>query len=216
MGNLLKKILVQHGKYILLLIIIYHQTQCDDTKIIVDTLSKKDIPNAVAINGKIVDGIKWKDKIGVHCIAISEVTQKEICEPGFKSQLFALQYSFKDTTITIDWKIQDFGSNECEHVYYLKQSLRIVDIENNGIGEPRFFYEFGHDCCDPLIVKYILHVKDNKLAIRGKIPMHEDDNKLYEKNIDKAFQNYSKIYSDFASKDWDDFVKNHYDILRKK
>lgn len=216
MGNLLKRILVQLDKIIFLLAIFYLQGFCGEFNIVIDTLSKKDIPNGVAINGKIVDCIKWKDKIGVHCIVISESTQKEICEPGFKSQLFAFQYSVKDSTFIIDWKIQDFGSNECEKVYYLKQTLRIVDIENDGVGESRFFYEFGHDCCDPLIVKYMLHVKDNKLAIRGKIPMQEDDKKLYEKNIDKAFQNYSKIYGDFASKDWDDFIKNHYDTLSGK
>lgn len=216
MGNLLRLILVRHGKMFFLLAIFYHIGYCDSPQIVIDTLSKKDIPKAVAINGNIVDGIKWKDKKGVHYIIISEVTQKELCDSAFKSQLFALQYSLNDSAITIDWKIQDFGSNQCEQIFYLKKTLRIIDIENDGIGESRFFYEFGHDCCDPIVVKYMLHVKDKKLAIRGKIPMQEDDQKLYEKNLDKAFQNYDKIYADFALKDWDDFVQNHYEIFSKK
>ena len=214
MGNLLKGILIQRGKILFSLSFFYFQGFCGDSNIVIDSLSKNDIPKGVVINGKIIDGIKWKDKIGVHCIIISELTQKEICEPGFKSQLFVLQYSLKDTTFNIDWKIQDFGSNECEKVFYLKQSLHVVDIEKNVICESRFFYEFGHDCCDPVIVKYMLHIKDDKLAIRGKVPMQEDNKKLYEKNIDKAFQNYSNIYESFASKDWDDFIKNLFNFLK--
>lgn len=172
-----------------------------------------EIPSTIRPKGKIVKTAKWHDKSGIHYIIISEYNNKEICTKGFKSEFYARQFTKKDSFV-VDWKIQDFSTNQCEKIYYLDTSFAVFDIDNDGIAETRFFYEFGHDCCDPLAVKYMLHYNNNKLAIRGKIPMTEESKNDYIKKIDKAYDKYPEVIKEFAIKDWDNFINNVYDVFK--
>jgi len=214
MSSLLKLIFKRRDNVFIFIFVSFFCIYAEGIK--VDTLRSDSLLKTFNIKGKIVAGLSWHDKIGKHYVIISEYSQKELCETGFKSELYGIQYTQNDTGVVNDWKIKDFGSNECEQVNYIKNSLKIVDVENSGIGSSRFLYEFSHDCCDPVKVKYLLHVVNVKCAIRGQVPMESGSISQYQKNMDKLFESAPVNIKTFASEDWDDFVKSHFDISQKK
>jgi hypothetical protein len=174
--------------------------------------SKSNLPTHLNYSGNIVKGLKWKDAEGIHYVLITEGENGKICEKGYKSELHAYRYSLKADSANMDWEIKDFGENECSSIHYLESSLILSDVDTNGVAETSFFYELSHDCCDPLVVKYMLHVSGAKLPIRGKIPMIEEDFPKYTKLIDTIYNNYPPVFYKYASTRWDEFIKKHYDI----
>ena len=194
-----------------MLFILYSVFSCVyASQIITVKFNSTEIPVKLMVKGKVVESLKWQDKTGTHFIIITEDSSNEYCSKGYKSALYARQYTRSDS-FSVNWSIQDFGTNDCEKAHYLDSSLLIIDIDNDSIAETRFIYELAHDCCDPVVVKYMLHYKENKVAIRGKVPMSEESKKDYQKNMDPLFEKYPKSIKSFASKDWDTFVKKHYE-----
>jgi len=156
-------------------------------------------------NGKIKESYSWKDKLGVHLIAVIENQNGNFCEPNYSSQIFVYQYLKADSNYKIEWKIKDFVENKCSTVRYLDSSIKIIDIDKDGIAESSFLYGFFHDCCDPIKMKYILHSQGAKLAIRGQVTMTGE---LSENNysLDKAFDKFPKEFKIYASNDWNTYL----------
>ncbi len=167
------------------------------------------LPPGVPYSGNILEGRKWEEKTGTNVLLITEVESGSFCEKGYKSELRAYKFLQSKSQTTKQWEIKDYGENECSKVNYLPASLTIKDIDGDSVLETIFMYEIGHDCCDPLTVKLMLHVNNTKLPIRGKVPMTEDSGG-YTKQIDKAFDSFPSAVKKFASDHWDSVVKKHY------
>jgi hypothetical protein len=95
-------------------------------------------------------------------------------------------------------------------VSYLRGTRSVIDVDSDGLLETVFMYKKATDCCDPWVVKLMLHKKYEKLAIRGEVPIIEEDLESYQKNFDPAYEKYDDKIHDFASAQWDRGIRMHW------
>lgn len=210
----MKALMKPHGK---LLIIIF---AC--IVINMPTLSANDLASQIQIickdslcskydrlkTANTVKSIVWKDHNGFHFLGIDQIETGKITQAGFTSKLTA--YSFligSDSIIKESWRIRDFAPNVATRISYLTNTLSISDIDSDGIAETCFLYCISGDCCDPWTVKLILHKNNEKLAIRGEVPLTEEDLDSYQKNFDPAFEKHQIRIRNYASEKWDEGVR---------
>jgi len=168
------------------------------TKISVNNMDS--LPEQIKHEGDIVDTKMWKDKSGEHYVLISEKKQGEYLTANWLSKVDAYMYTKIDGNFKLGWHVKDNVSISSE-INYLKKSLTVLDINNDGDAEVCFFYSFTEDGADPMPLKMILYTKEKKLAIRGLIPRSVSDLNLYKKVIDA--KGVSKDIKTYASKEWD-------------
>jgi len=171
------------------------------------------LPKGVTIKGRIVESVSWEDKEGMHFLVISEYKQGAFMEPGWKSEIHAAMYLQSSDTLRRIWKIQDFAKDG-EEAKYMRNSLTVHDVDGDGLAETGFYYGIFRDGLDPDNLKYMLHTKGVKLAVRGLIPKDEEDFAKYDKAFDPAFNSCSGIFKDFASTEWDQFVRLNFDVFK--
>jgi len=163
------------------------------------------------INENTVDCIVWKDKKGLHFLGIDQIETGKIAQVGFSSKLTAYSYEIlQDLTIKESWRIRDFSPNAVTRISYLQNTLFVTDVDSDGIAETSFLYCISGDCCDPWLVKLMLHKNNRKLAIRGEVPIIEEDLESYQKNFDSIYVKYDKRIRDFASEQWDKGIRMHW------
>jgi hypothetical protein len=199
---------VKHFTFVLITLGIHFQVMADTASIAIAEKFVKN--NRLQIMAEIVDASNWIDKAGNHTMVVCQKFEKELCSPGYKSAIYGYQFTNDKNSARMDWKIQDFSTNACESVQYLKNSLIVKDIDGDSIMETRFCYEFSHDCCDPIKVKYLLHAKKQKYAIRGQVPMESGNSSQTKKDFDTLFASAPPAIKAFASADWDQFIKKRY------
>jgi hypothetical protein len=188
-------------------------------------LDAKDIPKSVQYNGKIVASAKWMDKNGINYIIITETKEKTkklseaerdkgmyIGESLSSKELFGYQYIINNETSEEVWKIQDFekGCDADLTLEFIKKSLSITDLNNNGIAESTFLYRQGcMSDVSPLGYKLMMHEGKEKFAIRGtqKVVYEGVDPYGGETNIDKSFDSAPEGFLDYAKKEWKKFQK---------
>lgn len=188
-------------------------------------LDVKDIPKSIQYNGKIVASAKWKDKNGINYIIITETKEKTkklseaerdkgmyIGESIASKELYGYQFIIKDESSEEVWKIQDFekGCDADLTLEFIKKSLSITDLNNNGIAESTFLYRQGcMSDVSPLGYKLMMHEGKEKYAIRGtqKVVYEGVDPYGGETNIDKSFDSAPEGFLDYAKKEWKKFQK---------
>jgi len=166
-------------------------------------------------NENTIKSALWKDKAGLHYLGIDHIKTGNSGEKGYSSRITAYSFIVVDKKFSREiWRIRDFAPNPLSSVGYLSQTLEIVDIDNDSIAETCFLYAIFSDCCDAWVTKLILHKNGEKLAIRGRVPIHEDDLSSYQKVFDPSFERYDVRLKAFASEKWDKEVRIHWrDIL---
>ncbi len=188
-------------------------------------LDIEDIPESLEYSGKIVASAKWEDKNGVNLIIITETKEKtkklseaEIEKGNYigdelsSKELFGYHYILKGNSSEALWKIQDFMKN-CDAdltLEYIKKSLSITDLNNNGIAESTFLYRLGcMSDVSPLGYKLIMHEGKDKYAIRGTQKVIYEGVEPYggETNIDKSFDNAPEGFLEYAKKEWKKFQR---------
>ncbi len=188
-------------------------------------LDVKDIPKSVQYTGKIVASAKWKDKNGINFIIITETKEKikklseaerdkgmYIGESLASKELYGYQYIINNESSEEVWKIQDFekGCDADLTLEFIKKSLSITDLNNNGIAESTFLYRQGcMSDVSPLGYKLMMHEGKDKFAIRGtqKVVYEGVDPYGGETNIDKSFDSAPEGFLDYAKKEWKKFQK---------
>lgn len=158
------------------------------------------MPKQIKYEGDIVDAKRWTDKSGEHYVFITEKVQGEYLTESFLSKLNGYMFTKVDTGFTLSWQVRENAIISHE-VKYLKKSLTLNDIDNDGEAEAWFFYSLNEDGADPMPLKMILYSRDKKLAIRGIIPRSIADLNMYKKTVDAKAVN--KKIEDYASKHWD-------------
>ena len=185
----------------------------------------KDIPKSVQFNGKIVASAKWKDKNGINLILITETKEKNkklseaerdkgmyIGESLASKELYGYQFLINNESSEEVWKIQDFEKN-CDAdmtLEFIKKSLSITDLNNNGIAESTFLYRQGcMSDVSPLGYKLMMHEGKEKFAILGTQKVVYEGVEPYggETNIDKSFDNAPEGFLEYAKKEWKKFQK---------
>lgn len=178
----------------------------------------KDIPKSVKYTGKIVASAGWKDKNGNNLLIITETKEKKVRdaktdgnyfeqEAAYSKDLYGYLYLISPDSAELVWKIQDF-EKECDAdltLNYIKNSLTITDLNNNGIAENVFLYEMGcRSDVSPLGYKLMMHEGKEKYAIRGTKYL-PDTPGAGETKVDPSFDNTPKEFLDYAKKQWKKF-----------
>lgn len=151
--------------------------------------------------GKIVDGIIWNDSSGKNVIIVSSYQKGAPLENGYASEIQAYQYHLKGTAYDTVWKIKDFNYTDAQ-VEYATGTLKLLDIDNDGVAESSFFYTIASN--DRQVTKSILHTKGRKLAIRGYYTIFDSGEEPKQDSlvVDPAFKKVDKMFQAFAENEW--------------
>jgi len=171
-------------------------------------------PAEITNKGQIVEAIGFKDKAGVHIVAIVELEQGQLYEENYKSEIFAAQYFVKGDSVIREWKIWDFAQLPGSTVSYEKGTLEVTDVDGDGLAESSFFYLIASDGTDPWTLKLMLHSKGKKLPIRGKVPLFANDKQRYEKRIDSSFNAVNEKLKLYAAKRWERHIDSQHGDFR--
>jgi len=175
-----------------------------------------DIPKDLKYTGKIKASAKWKDNNGENYIIITETDEKETPNkqyPGERfasKELYGYNYTINNGQSKLLWKIQDF-EKDCEFdltLEYIKNSLTITDLNNNGIAETSFLYILTcRSDVSPCGLKLLMHEGETKYAIRGTTIIRLPNVEPYggEMTIDNSFYKAPSGFLDFAKKRWNTF-----------
>ena len=207
----MRAVMMQHVKIISAVFFIFWVLNALGKESEIKFAKVEKIPAAIKPDsGRIIVAIEYVDKIGHKIVLITEYEKGQYGEQGYRSELFASEYLQEGPKWKQVWKIWDYAPNPLSSVTYDSASINVFDLDNDGNAEVDFFYTISSDGADPWISKYMLHKDGKKFAIRGTLPMSEDDTSRYERNIDKAFNTLPAIYKEYSSKRWDDFAKEHF------
>lgn len=181
--------------------------------------SKKDIrveyPDALKHKGIVYAVDKWEDDNGINYILISlpgEYVSKK--EKGYESQemssyLYAYHYVKQGSKYVLKRKLQDYVMS-CAldlTLYYVHGSIKITDLDNDGIKEVSFVYiKSCRSDVSPHDMRFMLLENGNKYPLRGSTViklggMEEGGDKKYGTEFTKA----PKAFKKFAEKQWNKY-----------
>lgn len=180
-----------------------------------------ELPKDMKYEGKIVNAIKWRDKLGENVVITTETGIYESKKfnhdnNGSDAEIFAYHYAVENNNFKQTWRVYDYIS-DCPvdiAAEFIDNTFQITDLDNNGIAEIWLMYIIVcHGDVSPSDMKIIMYEGSKKFAIRGENKvMHgidSDGNKMYiggEYKIDKAFSEGPKVFLDFAKKLWNDNI----------
>ncbi|HEX2900762.1 MAG TPA: hypothetical protein VHS96_13660 [Bacteroidia bacterium] len=171
----------------------------------------EEVPAAAKVEGKIIDGARWRDRKGENWLLISEKQHGMVADEDFTVNIYAKCFQYRNDSAVDYWEIKEFNQNVFSGPEYAKNSLEITDLDGDGLAESAFIYVIETDGAGPAGVKLLLHVKGKKYAIRGQLAgMDEDRGKVEEKRIDPGFHEIDPMFRDFASQKWDAFEAEFY------
>lgn len=100
-------------------------------------------------------------------------------------------------TGAVAWKIHDEVGKGLTTIKLFRPAFSMLDVDRNGSNETFFGYYFASEGMDPVRIKFMSHMDGKKYAIRGEIPMVEDDSARFKMEFDPAFasapQNVRKV-----------------------
>ncbi len=174
---------------------------------------KNDIPSDCIYKGKIIEGGRWKDKNGENILLISQTEVKRVNQDVRNQYLYAYLYILSSTKWNLSWNITDYVESYCDvEAKYIPGTLDITDIDNDGIAENAFIYKLDGRCdVSPIPIKLMMHSGDKKLVIRGdtRVDIGNGEKAGGKKTFDDAFNSVPVSYKEYASKKWDNFIKEN-------
>lgn len=109
-------------------------------------------------------------------------------------------------TGAVAWKIHDEVGKGLTTIKMFRPAFTMRDIDGNGTNETFFGYYFASEGLDPVRVKFMGHIDGKKYAIRGEIPMAEDDSALFKMEFDPAFASAPQPMKNVADSLFREFV----------
>lgn len=85
------------------------------------------------------------------------------------------------------WMIHDETKVAMTSLKMFRPSFQMIDIDGDGKMETFFAYNLVSDGAEPIPVKFMSHMGGKKFAIRGAIPVAEDDSSSFKMEFDPAF-----------------------------
>jgi len=193
-----------------------------DTSVVI---SRQETP----YRGELKYKYQWKDRNGINKVIISQMYDYK---KGFgRAEVFAYQYLKNKDKWELVWQMNDFVDGlGCDLKIDIKKA-QIIDIDSNYLAETLFLYT-KDSRCDAVGVstRLLLYVNAKKIAIRGisnqyLMPPEDVFNKVMDleegkyykyKNIDAGVFPEDTIFVQYASKFWDDFIKNENEQYKKE
>ena len=176
-------------------------------------------PADLDYEGKIVGGARWKDANGQNYLVITETSEQrkkgKFQDFVWDKELYAYQYISGSDGYKLLWKIQDFVK-DCEFdltLKFIKSSLTITDLNDNGIAESTFMYQMScKSDVSPDDIKLIMHENDIKYAIRGMMNLNVQGKRMQDGKmvVDRSFDDAPAGFLDYAKSQWKKFDTQSY------
>jgi hypothetical protein len=132
-------------------------------------LTAREVPAGVAVRGVVEAGRRWRDENGENVLLLTRTREAWTGDVRGR-ELHAYHYVRAGTGYRLLWHTTDFV-RDCDvdiTLAYAPGSLRITDVDADGVAESSFVYALGcHGGVDPATLKLILHEGAAKYAIRG-------------------------------------------------
>lgn len=172
----------------------------------------KDWESRVDWDGKLRDGAQWEDKSGKYVLLITDYYRGEISDVSLVARVNARKYSIEGDSLKLIWEVKESNQDYFTNPEYRFKTLEVSDLDQDGVAESSFIYTIDSDGGGPVRAKLILHVLDQKYAIRGQFAgMDIDVGEIEEKHFGPEFNSISPVFKSFASGKWDRFEKVFYD-----
>jgi hypothetical protein len=180
------------------------------SKITMVKLAEKDIPQEIKIFGKLKEAYSWNDISGENIVITSETGEYENIKSeidGRSAELFAFRFIRTEKAYQQKWKIYDY-IKDCPvdiEASFIKNTLKITDINNNGIAEIWIMYKTAcHGDVSPCEMKIIMYEGNSKFAMRGENRVQISKTEFFggTYKFDKAFNESGKEIKEFAKVLW--------------
>lgn len=182
--------------------------EIDNKNLDAERLSSAEIPTGISYNGSYIDGLKWNDKNGKNYLIISALKQGTYGNDGYKSILFGCCFVDDGGSLKKLWEIKEDAVSVFADMEYVTGSLKVVDLDNDGIKENLFLYRKSTDGAGALPLKLIMHSGSKKYALRGEYcPEIEVCGNVNKYNADVEFNTANPTYKVFAVNEWNNAYK---------
>lgn len=180
-------------------------------------LAAGQVPPAARFVGRFEAGRQWRDRNGENLLILTRTPETWAPAPDEFSddvrgrELHAYHYISAGAAYRLLWHTVDFirQCGEDVDLRFAPGSLRITDVDADGIAESSFVYSLGcRGGVDPLDLKLILHEGAAKYAIRGFTDLRElsPDYPAPEWTLDPALARNPALRA-FAERQWRRFVR---------
>ncbi len=172
------------------------------------------LPAGIQIQGKIVAGARWRDRLGENLLVATQAGAMPSRGPGcgagtdpcFDAEVYAYHDLVRPGGQERLWTLTDFERNCPFDLYagFLPDSLTITDLDGDGLAESTLLYQLScRSDVSPARLKLILHEGKTKYAIRGTT---RTDGVGGEKTVDSALEQIAP-FRRFARERWNRFVR---------
>jgi hypothetical protein len=172
------------------------------------------LPKDITYKGEILNTIKWIDNAGENVLILTETggfhNDSSKYPDSSDAEIYAYHYLIKEKKSILTWDLYDYVK-DCEfdiYAAYVKKTLQITDLDNNGIGEVWLVYKMTCSAdVSPSTMKIILFEGDKKHVMSGTSKVQFPDNE-YKGGVyafDKTFYRAPKEFKAFAKELW---IKN--------
>lgn len=163
-----------------------------------------------------LDSLHFQDSQGECRLLVRSRETETLGEAGYRSEIWAGQYSGPKDNLKVHWKLYDLNTNALESIEYQKGSYRIVDINQDSSQDLFLWYWKLSDGMDPDTLKLFLYVSGSKYAIRGTIPKTGEDLDSYAKRPDKSLKSAPSWIRIALDQQWQDIVDPRLDSLKSE
>ena len=183
----------------------------------VDTAS---LPKSIHFAGKIVKAMQWTDKLGDNIVITTETDEVKsgptADEDSRDASLDAYHFITSEDTVKQLWHVHDF-IKECPfdiEAKFNKSTPQITDLDKDNIAEIWLLYKTACrsdvSCAN---MKIIMYEGQQKCAMReiNKVQISETEFNGGEYTFDKAFNEGSNEFRDFAVKIWNENILEKWD-----
>jgi hypothetical protein len=156
-------------------------------------------PASMPIEGKFLEGVRWRDKNGENVALFSE--QKSLSKDKLKNTtyLYVNHYTKKDEVVTKLRNIAD-KQEKCDKpnnlASFFTKTIRVTDVDKDGVGELSFAYALGcvDDSSELHPIKLFLEENGEKYAFRG--------DSAHDYKADASLDKAPDIFSSFLFWQW--------------
>jgi hypothetical protein len=175
-----------------------------------------DLPNGVAIEGRIVEAVRFNDAGGDNLVVFSEVATDETTTETRGKEIFGAQYVLGGERPRRLWLLTDFVRDCAFDVAadFVPGSMTITDLDADGIAEVTIVYRLAcRSDVSPSTQKLIMREGQEKYAIRGTTLIRPDPSSAPyggEMAIDPSFSRAPEAFRSFALAEWQRFAEERF------
>lgn len=180
-------------------------------KIEITHLKVSQLPKNITYSGSIKNAVRWTDSSGEHIVITTEtgdLESKSGPSEGYKdAALYAYHFLVFGDSVSQTWKVHDF-IRECPldiEANFVKNTFQVTDLNNDGAAEVWLMYIVTCTSdVSPVNMKIIMYQGTQKYAMRGHTKVEPSKGHFMggDYKFDKAFNEASSEFRDFAKKLW--------------